>query len=75
MTMVVAMAGLDASLRPFKGGNVKRVWRQNIEIPADKGENRHAVFRRTPIYAFMHLLAWGAFWWTIWVNVKTNVGP
>ena len=27
------------------------------------------------IYAFMHLLAWGAFWWTIWVNVKTNVGP
>ena len=23
LTMVVVMAGLDASLRPFKGGNVK----------------------------------------------------
>ena len=25
MTMVVVMAGLDASLRPFRGGNVKRL--------------------------------------------------
>ena len=25
LTMVVVMAGLDASLRPFKGGNVKRL--------------------------------------------------
>lgn len=42
---------------------------------ADKGKNRHAMSRHMSIYAFMHLLAWGAFWWTIWVNVKTNVGP
>ena len=27
LTMVVVMAGLDASLRPFKGGNVKRGWK------------------------------------------------
>lgn len=30
-------------------------------MAADKGENRHAVSRRMPIYAFMHLLVLGAF--------------
>ena len=29
---------------------------------AGKGEDRHAVSRRAPIYAFMHLLVLGAFW-------------
>ena len=29
---------------------------------ADKGEDRHAVSRHMPIYAFMHLLVLGAFW-------------
>ena len=29
---------------------------------ADKGEDRHAVSRHVPIYAFMHLLVLGAFW-------------
>lgn len=28
---------------------------------ADKGKNRHAVSRRMPIYAFMHLLVLNAF--------------
>lgn len=28
---------------------------------ADKAENRYAVSRRMPIYAFMHLLVLGAF--------------
>lgn len=28
---------------------------------ADKAENRHAVSRRMPIYAFMHLVVRGAF--------------
>ena len=28
---------------------------------ADKGEDRHAVSRHVPIYAFMHLLVLGAF--------------
>ena len=39
LTMVVVMAGLDASLRPFKGGNVKRLkgrisrfWRTRVKI-------------------------------------------
>ena len=32
LTMVVVMARLDASLRPFRGGNVKRLWGQDIEI-------------------------------------------
>ena len=32
LTMVVAMAGLDASLRPFKGGNVKWFCEKDIEI-------------------------------------------
>ena len=27
LIVVVAMAGVDASLQPFKGGNVKRFWR------------------------------------------------
>ena len=30
MTMVVVMAGLDASLRPFKGGNVEEVLEDRI---------------------------------------------
>lgn len=29
---------------------------------SDKGEDRHAVFRHVPIYAFIHLLVLGAFW-------------
>lgn len=32
LTMVVVMAGLDASLRPFKGGNVKWFCEKDIEI-------------------------------------------
>lgn len=32
-----------------------------IEMLADKGEDRHAVSRHVPTYAFMHLLVQGAF--------------
>ena len=30
-------------------------------MTADKDENRHAVSRRMPMYAFMHLVVLGAF--------------
>ena len=30
-------------------------------MTADKGENRHVVSWRMPIYAFMHLVVLGAF--------------
>ena len=35
--MVVAMAGLDASLRPFKGGNVKRAWKTGCRDTGGQG--------------------------------------
>lgn len=35
--IVVVMAGLDASLRPFKGGNVKRLWRTGYRDSGGQG--------------------------------------
>lgn len=35
--IVVVMAGLDASLRPFKGGNVKRLWRTGYRDAGGQG--------------------------------------
>ena len=46
--IVVVMAGLDASLRPFKGGNVKRLWRTGYR---DAGGQRRRSARGVPARA------------------------
>ena len=53
--------GAGRIIAAFQGREREEGLEDRISRLADKAENRHAVSRRMPIYAFMHLLVRGAF--------------